>query len=264
MAGTTGKALNSWYKDLLKVENSNSGVDATARAIYDAYGTETSTKISTNSLNVQPKASDSTTAFNVKNKSGNSKFLVDTSNSYVKSLGVHNNTNVRTFSVFDVSPTAGNHYAMPIAGSVGSTDSGGAAWALTSFGTSTDPNTSPSAITGSSLNLTPCIWWLDTGMTIDSVRVIASADGSTTLNFHVIEYTISSWSGVGGGDLSSGVVKAANGSALTVGADRITSTTLTVSSSAVSTGRAVLCFFENVGGTDDVTATVDIVYHYTG
>lgn len=263
MAGTTGKVYSSTYKDNLRIENSNSGVDSTSRAIYDSIGNETSTKISTNVLNVQPKAADGS-AFSVFTKSGTAKFSVDTSNNAVKSLGIHNNTNVKTFSVFDVSPgVAGTHYAMPIAGAVGNTDSGGAAWALTSFGTDIDPATSPSTITGSSLNLTPCIWWLDTAMTIDSARVIASADGSTTLNFHIIEYTIGSWSGVGGGDLSSGVVKAAN-SALTVGADRVTSTTLTVSSSAVSTGRAVLCFFENVGGTDDVTATVEVIYHYTG
>ena len=55
MAGTTGKSLSTWYKDLLKIENSNNGADATARSIFDAHGNETSTAISKDHLQVQLK-----------------------------------------------------------------------------------------------------------------------------------------------------------------------------------------------------------------
>jgi hypothetical protein len=58
MAGTTGKALSTWYKDLLKVENSNNGVGTSALSIYDAYGNETSTSLSKDHLQVQPKNAD--------------------------------------------------------------------------------------------------------------------------------------------------------------------------------------------------------------
>ena len=263
MAGTTGKALSTWYKDLLKVENSNNGVGASALSIYDAYGNETSTSLSKDHLQVQPKNSDSTTAFRVRNKNGNTKFLVDTSNNYVQSLGIHNNTQFKNFGVFDISPVAGTHYAMPMGGTVGNEDSGSADWALTSFGTDTDPATSLT-VSSAAQNVTPCIWYLGYTINIDAVRVIASAAASTTLNFHVMKYTMGTGTGAGAGDLSSGAVLASNGSPLTVGDDRITTTTLTIATSAVYVNSVVVCMVENVGGTDDVTATMEIAYHITG
>lgn len=263
MAGTTGKALSTWYKDLLKIENSNNGADATARSIYDAHGNETSTAISKDHLQVQPKNSDSTTSFSVRNKNGNTKFLVDTSNNHVQSLGVHNNTQFKNFGVFDISPASGTHYAMPMGGTVGNEDSGSADWALTSFGTDVDPATSLT-VSSSAQNVTPCLWYLGYTINIDAVRVIASAAASTTLNFHIMKYTLGTGTGAGAGDLSSGAVLASNGSPLTVGDDRITTTTLTIATSAVSVNSVILCMVENVGGTDDVTATMEVAYHITG
>ena len=260
---TTGKPYSSTYKDNLRIENSNNGIDTTARLVYDSIGNPTSTKVSKDHLNVQPQNANTTSTFVVKNKDGNTKFLVDTTNNYVQSLGIHNNTQFKNFGVFGVSPVAETHYAMPMGASVGNEDSGSADWALTSFGTDVDPATSL-AISSGAQNLTPCIWYLNYSINIDSVRVIASAAASTTLNFHIMKYTLGTGTGAGAGDLSSGAVLASNGSALTVGDDRITTTTLTISTSVVAVNSVILCMVENIGGTDDVTATMEIAYHITG
>ena len=263
MAGTTGKSLSTWYKDLLKIENSNNGADATARSIFDAHGNETSTAISKDHLQVQPKNSDSTTSFSVRNKNGNTKFLVDTSNNHVQSLGVHNNTQFKNFGVFGVSPTDNTHYAMPMGGTVGNEDSGSADWALTSFGTDVAPAVSL-IVSSNAHNITPCLWYLGYTINIDAVRVIASSAGATTLRFSVMKYTLGTGAGEGAGDLSGGALLASNGTPLTTGDDRITTTTLTISTSAVAVNSVILCMVENISTTDDVTATMEVAYHITG
>ena len=68
--------------------------------------------------------------------------------------------------------------------------------------------------------------------------------------------------GSGAGDLSSGTLLAHNGSTLTTGDDRITTTTLTVDSANVASDKVIIAFVENVGATTDVTAQLLVKYHY--
>ena len=260
---TTGKPYSSTYKDNLRIENSNNGIDTTARLVYDSIGNPTSTKVSKDHLNVQPQNANTTSTFVVKNKNGNTKFLVDTTNNYVQSLGIHNNTQFKNFGVFGVSPVAETHYAMPMGASVGNEDSGSADWALTSFGTDPDPAVSLN-VESNAHNITPCLWYLGYTINIDAVRVIASSAGATTLRFSVMKYTLGTGTGDGAGNLSGGALLASNGTPLTTGDDRITTTTLTIATSAVAVNSVILCMIENIGGTDDVTATMEIAYHITG
>ena len=263
MAGTTNRPYSSTYKDNLRIENSNVGADATARAIYDSVGTETSTKISTNVLNVRPKASNSTTTFSVTNKNGNPKFSVDTSGNQVLSLGVNNNTQFKSFGVFAISPTSDTHYAMPIAGSVGNKDRGSANWSPEGFGTDDDPESTHATAADEAINLTPCIWWLDYPITIDSIRVVASAADDSTLDFYVAKYTMGTGTGVAAGDLTTRATLASL-TLTNVNDDRIRTGTLTIASSDVSSNSVVLAFVKNTAATHDVTATMEIRYHITG
>ena len=68
--------------------------------------------------------------------------------------------------------------------------------------------------------------------------------------------------GVGAGDLSDGTLLAHNGSSLTTGDDRITTTTLTIDSANTAADRVILAFVENVGDTNDITAQLIVKYHY--
>ena len=63
------------------------------------------------------------------------------------------------------------------------------------------------------------------------------------------------------GDLSNGTLLAHNGSALTLGDDRVSTTTMTIDSADVSSGKVILAFVENIGSTDDVTIQMEVKYH---
>ena len=73
---------------------------------------------------------------------------------------------------------------------------------------------------------------------------------------------MASGTGSGAGDLSDGTLLAHNGSTLTTGNDRVTTTTLTIDSANVAADKVVLAFIENVGATTDLTAQLIVKYHY--
>ena len=257
----TNKTIASTYGDILQVENSGSGRTASGTVIKDGLGQSTALTLGQNKAQVKP-SSDSGDAFLVEASDGTNLLTVDTTNSAVKAGSTQSyvNTQVKEFGVFDMSPTAGHHYPMVSMNSLNS-DTSGADFAAVSFGTGTDPATTLTLSSAAEL-VVPTYWYIPTAITIDEIRVIASADGSTTLNFHLFSYTMATGTGSGAGDLSSGTLLAHNGSALTAGDDRITSTTLTVDSANVVADKVVLAFVENIGGTDDVTAQLIVKYHY--
>ena len=257
----TNKTIAATYGDILQVENSGSGRTASGTVIKDGLGQSTSLTLGQNKAQIKP-STDATDAFLVEASDGSNILAVDTSNSAVKAGATQSyvNTQIKEFGTFDMSPTAGTHYPMVSMNSLG----GGAAsttLAFVTFGTGTDPATT-FTLSSAGEHLVPCYWYIPTAITLDEIRVIASADGATTLNFHLFSYTMATGTGSGAGDLSSGTLLAHNGSALTAGDDRITSTTLTVDSANVAADKVVLAFVENVGGTDDVTAQLIVKYHY--
>ena len=257
----TNKTIASTYGDILQVENSGSGRTASGTAIKDGLVQSTALTLGQNKAKVKP-SSDSTDVFLVEASDGTNLLTVDTSNSAVKTGTTQSyvNTQIKEFGVFDMSPSAGAHNPMVSMNSLG-----GAAAATTfsfvSFGTGTDPATTYTLSSGAE-HVVPCYWYIPTAITLDEIRVIASADGATTLNFHLFSYDMATGTGSGAGDLSNGTLLAHNGSALTVGDDRITSATLTVDSADVVADKVVLAFVENIGGTDDVTAQLIVKYHY--
>ena len=87
-----------------------------------------------------------------------------------------------------------------------------------------------------------------------------SADGATTANLHVESYSIVTGSGSTAGDLTSGLTLA-DSSAITIGDDRASNGSLTIQSADVNSGKAIVVFAENIGGTDDITVQVNIKYH---
>ena len=257
----TNKTIAATYGDILQVENSGSGRTASGTVIKDGLGQATALTLGQNKLHIKP-STDQTDAFLVESSGGTDLLTVDTTNSSIKAGTTQSyvNTQIKEFGTFDMSPTAGEHNAMVAMNSLGG-GSSATTLALVSFGTGTDPATSYTLSTGAE-HLVPCYWYIPIAITLDEIRVIASADGATTLNFHLFSYTMATGTGSGAGDLSSGTLLAHNGSALTVGDDRITSATLTVDSADVAADKVVLAFVENIGGTDDVTAQLIVKYHY--
>ena len=52
MTALTGRSVQETYKDLLQISNSNSGVDATLRAVEDGEGTSSALQLSTGEVKV--------------------------------------------------------------------------------------------------------------------------------------------------------------------------------------------------------------------
>ena len=80
-------------------------------------------------------------------------------------------------------------------------------------------------------------------------------------------YSVVTGSGSTAGDLSSGAVLAQTGSnsgslsPITIGDDRASNGTLTINTANVNSGKVVVAFIENVGGTDDVSVQLSVKYH---
>ena len=65
----TNKSPSETYKDLLYVDNSNSGVDSTKRSIKSGSGTSSSLSLNDRGALIK-SATDNTTAFDVQNSGG--------------------------------------------------------------------------------------------------------------------------------------------------------------------------------------------------
>ena len=108
----TGKTPKDTYKDLLEIDNSNSGVDSTARDVKTGNGASTSLKVSDRSC-IVTSATNNTSAFDVKNSSGTTKLLVDTTNDQVKALGTHVNTMYAHFGIGATDAVSYTHLTLP-------------------------------------------------------------------------------------------------------------------------------------------------------
>ena len=255
----TNKTIASTYGDILQADNSGSGRTANGTNIKDGLGQSTALTLGQNKLHVKP-SSDQTDAVVIETSGGTDLLKVDTTNSAVK-LGTtqsYANTQIQKFGVYDLQPTADTHHAMysdaamtSVSGSI-------------DFGTGTDPATTYTlgSSEANANSLVGSIWYVPVAITIDEVRVIAGGEAADTINFHLFSYTMTSGTGSDAGDLSSGTLLAHNGSTLTTGNDRVTTTTLTVDSANVAADKVILAFIENVGATTDLTAQLIVKYHY--
>ena len=255
----TNKTIASTYGDILQADNSGSGRTANGTTIKDGLGQSTALTLGQNKLHVKP-SSDQTDAMIVETSGGTDLLKVDTTNSAVK-LGTtqsYANTQIQKFGVYDLQPTADTHHAMysdaamtSVSGSI-------------DFGTGTDPATTYTlgSSEANANSLVGSIWYVPVAITIDEVRVIAGGEAADTINFHLFSYTMTSGTGSDAGDLSSGTLLAHNGSTLTTGNDRVTTTTLTVDSANVAADKVIIATIENVGATTDLTAQLIVKYHY--
>jgi len=255
----TNKTIASTYGDILQADNSGSGRTANGTVIKDGLGQSTALTLGQNKVAITP-SSDSTTALTVETSGGTDLLVVDTSNSAVKAgtTQTYANTQIQRFVSLDIQPAADTHTAMNIDAALN------AAITPITFGTGTDPATTYT-LGSSEVNANALVvstWWIPVAITIDEVRVIAGGEAADTINFHLFSYTIATGTGSGAGDLSSGTLLAHNGSTLTIGADRVTSTTLTIDSGDVAADKVIIATVENVGATTDITAQLIVKYHY--
>lgn len=262
-----GKKTKAVYSSLLNANvDSVSGLsDNNLHAIKDGIGTTSSLHIGTSQVSVEPDA-NSTNTLAVQNSSGANILATNTTDSkvLVNSGQYVANTQFKQFSLYESSPATGNHTAMVAQN--GLTGLNGSAYSAVSTGSSTNPSTVLS-VTGSGEYILPIMWYIPCDLTLDSVTYLATCDASSTINFHLMEYSVVTGAGATAGNMSSGSVIACSGSAadnltpITVGDDRISIGSLTILSSTISSGKVVIGTMENVGGTDDITGQLNLQYH---
>jgi len=258
----TGKSPADTYKDLLKVDNNNSGIDSTARIIESGDGSDTAITLSDRHLNVQ-SATDNTTAFNVANASGTTKFQVDTTNSQVKALGHHVNTQYAEFTIGNVESAgflANTHHPLCFQN---------ANYALfttiPAFGTGTDPATTFTTAEGSATrasDLVPVMWYVPDSIVIDAVYGLEGADTATgdTTRMHLFSYTFTSGSTSA---LTSGTLLAHNSDTTNSGSEQAYLSEFTVDSASVAAGKVILAFFRSDSINSDYSLKIKIKYHLT-
>ena len=260
----TSKTPASTFKDLLTIENSNNGVDSTLRNVNTGNGTNTSTSISDRSLKVL-SATDNTTALDIQNAAGSTKVVVDTTNSQVKALGTHINTQYARFGIGHGESQnygANTHHPVPfVSNIVGlSTHQDN----LT-FGTSTDPATTfttADAADNDAALLVGFMWYVPDNISIDSVYHIEGANNSSgdTTRMHLFSYTFTSGSTSA---LTSGTLLAHSNDITNAGAEQAYLGTWTVDSASVTASKVILAFFRSDSIASDYSLSLTVKYHLT-
>ena len=259
----TNKSPSETYKDILYVNNSNSGVDSTARQVKSGNGADTAISVSDRTVEVKSNTNN-TKALSVTNSGGTTKFLVDTSNNYVKANNVHVNTQYAYFCVgaaLSAYYTANTHFAVPFV-------DGNYPSSLypPSLGTATDPATSFTTSEGNATrasDLVTCMWYLDLPITIDAVTCLEGADTATgdTTRMHLFSYDFTSGSTSA---LTNGTLLAHNSDTTNAGSEQAYKSTMTIDSANVAKDKVILAAFRADSVNSDYSLRIGVRYHITG
>lgn len=263
----TGKTKKDTYKDLIQLDNSNSGIPVSDSAntnlvtLKDGLGQSSLLSIGQDRSKIQPQY-DNTEVFNVNDKDANSLFNVDSTNNAVKALGVNVNTNYAYFansSIGTAQFTANEHFAILFGGSYRSNYSSSQ---RISLGTSTNPATTYEN-TATADEIVGRFWFVPDNIIIDKVSVWVGASNSSgdTLRFHLMAYDIVTASGSTGGNLSNGVVIADGSDISNDGNEQAYFQDMTIQSSSVTANQAVLFTFLQTGTNSDYSVSATIKYH---
>ena len=254
----TGKTKASTYKDILQMNNSNSGVDTTTRNVVDGEGTASSISISDDVLTVKPQNDDTTALFNVQDSDSNNLLVVDSTNDLIKAGLTQTAVNTQIqhfgFSSNALLPTNTNWQGVPSFAQ--ETQS------RLEMGSGSTPDSSLT-ISLNGDDLVGHIFYVPVNLTIDSCSVWVGADAASgdVINFSVMSYDIDTSNGSTGGDLTSGAVIASGGDITNAGYEQAYYQALTVSSANVDLGRAIVACVHQDGTNSDLTVNMQLVYH---
>ena len=257
----TGKTKAGSYKDLLQMNNSNSGVDGTLRTVADGEGTVSALGLADDSVKILPQNDDTTETFTVTDKDNNSLFKVDSTNDLVKAgAGQHIvNTQIKDFCITAVNSMPSSSGTWTALSSMGSARFVGAL----ELGTGSTPDTSLT-ISNTAHNVAQAMWYVPLDITIDSCNVWIGADDASGdgVKFSVMSYTVDSANGSTSGDLSSGSEVCVSPSTVPgAGYEQVHYQALTVSSANVAGGKVIMAFVHQDGTNADLTVNMQLVYH---
>lgn len=259
----TNKTIANTYKDILQVDNSNSGLTTIARRLKDGNGTKSALKICDDDIIVQPNNDNTNQNFRVNNAAGTSRFDISCSQDTVKALGQYVNTGVHQFHYTSVNshPDTTDTWSALDAQSGGGRFRGG----NIELGTGGTPATTYDVSGGNQADdFVQSIWHVPFNITIDGCRVWFGADTATgdAVKFSVMSYTISTANDATGGDLSAGVENCVSPSAIAGGGyDTAHTQSLTVSTANVDVGKAIVACVHQDGTNSDLTVNMQLIYH---
>ena len=257
----TGKTKASSYKDILQMNNSNSGVDTITRNVVDGEGTASALSISDDSLVVQPINDDTTSTFKVQDKDNNNLLSIDSTNDLVRAgIGQHIvNTNIKEFAMdyTEANPAvADTWYAL--VSTFNHSDSN----ELT-MGTGSTPATTLTIANTANI-VVKHYWYVPFNITIDSCNVLWGSDAADNedVKFSVMSYTVDTANGSTGGDLSSGVENCVSPAVVTdAGREQIYYQALTISTADVDAGKVIMACVAQDGTNADLSINMQLVYH---
>ena len=248
----TNKTIANTYKDLLTLNNSNSGVAAAGTLVQDGNGSDTSLTLGTRNSKFKPTV-DHTFTFLVENTSGDDILRVDTTNKVVRvnETQAVANTQYLRFSANDIDVDNGTHIGVPVAGQVAN--------AAVTFGTGTNP--SAPSVSNNGDDWIHYLHYVDTNITVDAVEILvgattASGDG---INFHLLNLatgdstTIDEW--------SSTTVVADDSGIVSAGYEQFYRVQLSIQSADVDAGNYLALTIEGNGTNSDYSVNALVRYH---
>ena len=256
-----GNPFSGFFKRILQFGHSgNNGTPTSTTSIQAGDGVATSISLSDDVLQVQPQNDDSVGSLLCKNSGGSNILAVDTTNSKVL-MGASQvpPTLFKEMGLYDFSPTAGYHNPL-IANNMMLSDSGDDIIEDQSmFSNGADPATTLDlSANGTPKTAVACYWYLENNIRLDSVRYMASTDGSDTLIFHLFAYDLDVSSNHG--DLSGGLVHANLNTGIAVTTTNLRTGTLTLDEADIDASKVVVGFVES-NSTTDLTVSFQIKYH---
>tara|TARA_R100001463_G_C3532008_1_gene221731 strand:- start:246 stop:1010 length:765 start_codon:yes stop_codon:yes gene_type:complete len=249
----TDKTIASTYKDLLTLNNSNSGMASNGTVIQDGNGTDTGIKLGQKSLQFTPAVNTSSTMV-VKNAGGTKIFNVDGSENAVKAGATLSNVNTQylRFGSKDIDVDSGTHIGVPIAGM--------GANAVVTFGTGANP--SAPAVSNNGDDWIHYLHYVDVNIVIDAVTVLVGATTATgdSINFHLLSLatsdttTVDEWS-------STTVVADQSIGLFNGGYETFNKTPLDIQSANVDSGNYLAFTIEGNGTNSDYSVNALVRYH---
>jgi len=248
----TNKTVAGSYKDLLQVDNSNSGLTSSGKTIKDGDGNSSCLALGANRITVTPSA-NSTANVTMNNASGDVLLKVDGTNKLVNvnETQLAANTQYLRFGAKDIDVDNGTHIGVPIAGM-------GANAAVT-FGTSANPGAPTMSNNGD--DWLHYLHYVDTNITIDSVIILTGATTATgdTLGYHLIALGTGDTSVVD--DMTSTTVVADQTAWANGGYEDMYKHQLTVQSADVDAGDYLALTIEGNGTNSDYSVNALVRYH---
>ena len=254
----TDKTIAATYKDLLHLNNSNSGATSNGTVVQDGNGTNTGLTLGTDKTKFKP-GTDSTTTMLVSNASGTNIFNVDSTNNVVKAGETLSNVNTQYLRFFghDINVDSGTHIGVPLFGLAAAASVPNAS---VTFGTDIEP--SAPAVSNNGDDWIHCLHYVDTNITVDAVTILVGATTATgdSINFHLLNLatsdttTIDEWS-------STTVVADQSSVTVNAGYEQFYRVPLDIQSADVDSGNYLALTIEGNGTNSDYSVNALCRYH---